>query len=205
MGAFIQWLISEISLSWSQTAPLPLFSGAIEISLAINFAYSVLLKLGKFSGSRVDQWVDDEKLRVMPPLSENEHSSEKKFTREINSIRDNFKLAISIMNVFLIAWAIAASTVDAILLLIIPFLDKMTVHGFQVFHFALYLYGAIPLGLFLHAVFHLFALIRMKRHSSQYDTVIRLLSNVPAEKITAARAALQAKLKAERLERSAGA
>jgi hypothetical protein len=62
------------------------FCPAIEASFAINLAYTILFKFGKFSGVSLDLWANREQLRVIPAMAETPTFNEPKFQNGLHPV-----------------------------------------------------------------------------------------------------------------------
>lgn len=186
--------------AWNRTVYLADFDGALDISFALSLAYSILLKLGNFSGSSLDIWVFKEKIRVIPPLADNDKFNSPKFERTLDKCRDRFKAFFYFVNIFFAIWAIGVAGCDAVILLLLPFHPTYEVVGRVAFEYAGFLLGPLPAGLVLWLVTHWIARWRMSSHSGVGDTLIKFAQKKPEQKLEAARSELRKKLVAERDE-----
>jgi hypothetical protein len=64
------WVVALFASAWTSSARLSDFAALLDVSIALNLAYSVLLRLGNFSGKSLEDWILLEKARVIAPLAD---------------------------------------------------------------------------------------------------------------------------------------
>jgi hypothetical protein len=184
----------HIHAVWSAFSDLRDFGHFLDAALDVNLGYSILLRLGNFSGKRIGAWVDREKLRVIPAMAETDSFDEAKFTSMLESVEKIFKRVIRIFNVFSISWAILAAIAIMIVLAITPYCSGCAIPGGLALRWEVFVAGATPVGLSVFIILHTCALYMMRKHSKECDVLIKYSRKTQQNKIKEIHAALQAKL-----------
>jgi hypothetical protein len=179
---------------WGRTAELDGFASAFECSFAINLLYSLLLNFGSFSGQRIDSWADDERLRIKAALTETPTFDAARFETKVNSLKALWGGLIKYSNIVVIVWGVLAA-ISSILLLIIGvgFYGEVLVSAPIAMRVAAVLFGAIPPGLLVCAIWHLCARFNMRGLSREWNNAIEYIKKAPAETIAEAREDLRKK------------
>src|SRR5258707_13551416 len=85
---------------WNAPASVHEFGHALGAAFEANLAYSIVIRLGNFSGATLISWVYSERMRVIPAMSETPTFDESKFTSRLLHVRDGYLVAIRTLNRF---------------------------------------------------------------------------------------------------------
>jgi hypothetical protein len=190
--------------TWIPAAPIHEFGHFLSISFEANLAYSVVIRLGNFTGSSIFAWTEREMLRVIPALSETPLFNERTFTRELEDVRKKFRGYIEILNTVCVGWAVLAALCDACMLATMPFHPATLVGQWDVIIAAALLLGAVPVGLLGVVFLNWRARVTMRDDSKAFDKMIELLEKAPAEKVERAHDALLKRLAEQRAAANVG-
>lgn len=188
-------LLTKISDS---NATLGNLTAWFEVCFAVNLAYPILLNFGRFCGATLGQWADQEKLRVIPALAENNLFNESDFTRSIDNIEHKYLFVIKGVNVIIVLWAVSAAIVLFFLLLLAGLAPQTTLSAPESVLWFLFLSGAVPLGLISVLAVHLSGRGKMRSLSREHDGVLKFNKQAAPETVEKARNDLRQKLKEKR-------
>ncbi len=74
------------SAFWSQSSSLENFEVLGEVSIVINLTFTALVSFGKLAGDMIRGWIDNETLRVIPPLSESPSFNQESFEGDLEEV-----------------------------------------------------------------------------------------------------------------------
>jgi hypothetical protein len=183
---------------WSSEAKLADLGPWFEVCFAVNLAYPILLNFGRFSGSKLCEWGDKEKLRVIFVLAENELFNEPEFSSRIDGIERLYLSIIWWINRLIVAWASFAFMVTFFLLLYTGFAREATIRPPQSVGWFIFICGAVPIGLFVIGLFYVFGHRQMKSLSKEHDGVIKFNKQAPTDVMQKAREQLQCRINEHR-------
>jgi hypothetical protein len=169
------------------------FGHFLGAALAVNLGYSVLLRLGDFSGKRIGGWVDQEKVRIIPPMAETDGFNESKFTSDVDGLERKYKRRIRLGNVCTIAWALISVLVVLVLLDVAPYCSCQ-IPPFGDIVMVLFLTGATPVGVILFLLFQNQARNEMSGYTKEFDGLIKYGKTNADEKIKKLQQELQERL-----------
>lgn len=174
------------------------FTPWLEATFGLSLAYSVLLHFSTFSGCSLENWADDEKLRVIPALAETANFDEPKFTGDIDSLEGLFLKLIKIVNLISIGWCLVAAILAFYFLSYAGFYPNSVVtlqkHWLLIFVVS----GPVPVGFFILFIIHWIDRGRMRSLSKDFSGVLKYNKQKPAEQVGKAREALRTKLRQTR-------
>lgn len=196
----MSWISAIEALTSFDGAELSGFGAALEVSVAINFAYSVLINFGRLSGQTIGRWVDREKLRVIPAMSETKTFNLAGFVTGLDQIESKALSAFKWVNRPIIAWAILAGATSIAILVVIGIKPKIIVTPVIVWASVALLFGAVPIGLFGCGIIHIVTWVKMLILSYKCNAFLHLIQAAPAEKVAEAREALRKRLQDARRE-----
>lgn len=185
-------------------APIREFGHFLEISFEANLAYSIVIRLGNLAGASISRWIERERIRVIPALSESTQFNEITFTNELERVRDKYQGYIRVLNMICVTWAIVAASMDVILLMLLPFHPDAQVDLIDAIEGTAILFGAVPVGIIGLLIFNHNATEAMREDSKVFDKMIDILEKAPAEKVKAARDALLKRIADERVAAQIG-
>jgi len=167
------------------------FGHAIGAALALNFGYSILLSFEKFSGVTIRGWVERERDRVTTALAESKLLNKEELDAGSQRVYEIWPWWIGISNLVAIIWAGGAICAAVVLLILLGFDSEVQIRGQTILITALFLYGAVPLGLLACVAFHGCARAHMWFMTKQYNAAIRLISKAPKRAIAKGRRAIR--------------
>ena len=180
-------------------APLHEFSHLFGVSFEANLAYSLIIEFGRNGMAAIDDWTDEQMLRVIPPLCENSNVDVKKLETNITAVRFDYRKHIGLLNQVCIVWAAVATIADILLLALAAYHFEISV-PFDCWFVTLFtfLFGPVFFGFLLAMLCRVYARYRMKQHTKFYDELIKIAEQAPAAKVEDARKALKQQLNENR-------
>lgn len=160
---------------WEKTAPLSAFTSTLGSAFAANLFYSIVARLGRFSGRRIDIWISGQRVRVFSALAENPKFDGPAFTERGSRVRKRWRRLIWIARFLTLTWAIAASLIAIVALWLVPFYPTVQISGGNAAAIIAALYGAVPVGIVGWLLFHGGALCEMWYMGREWSGAIKLL------------------------------
>lgn len=169
-----------VSVAWNQESDLEDLFSAVEASIGVNLAYSVLFKLGRFTGSLIHVWAVRENIRANAEMAENPHFEPAKFDQSLGRINRGFRRASYAVTSITVVWALAAIIVAMVLLVVGPFHANYKIKGSEAIIGAAILFGAVPVGMTISGILHIWGWICMYINSRRHDIMFRLARSARA-------------------------
>lgn len=169
---FVRDVAGLVNSIQEKCIPLSGLFSAVEASVGVNLAYSILFKLDKFTGGLIAVWATRERVRVMAVLSENDKFNASRFQGDLAKISRRFERTSYCISSLSVLWALIAVLAAAILLVVAPFYDHR-VRGEEALYWSILFFGAVPLGLTISGIVHLFSRGFMWNNSREYNVLIK--------------------------------
>lgn len=194
-------MLNELASYLGKSSPLSEFGHALAIAFEINIGYSILLRLGKFATSRIQGWVDSEKLRIIPPLAEDQGFNPGNVHKQLDAFEVSGAKWIVGCNRIAIAWALAAACASVVLLTaVLPFYSEFEISAWQALLASLALMGATPVGIIAWVIIQICVRSKMKKYAEAHNILIENRQNMNAVRIRETRQKLEKKLRTARAD-----
>lgn len=155
-----------------------------ELIFGVNLLVTALIAFGRLAGSTVQQWVDHEKLRVIPSLAECEDFKEIDFKNELENIERSVLSIIKRVNKYVLGAVILAVAIIIVFSFAAAFRPKLIIENTRAFWFFVIVCSPVPVGFLLHILIRSYARIKMWINSREANALLRLVRpDTTAEKV----------------------
>jgi hypothetical protein len=190
--SFVSWIAALLYGAWTSSAQLSDFAPLIDVSIALNLAYSILLRLGNFSGKSLEDWILLEKTRVIGPLADDPTFDAARYELGLIRCGVHLKKIIKRSNQICIWWCMIAVLGALIILVLLPFHADLKISGKVALENVLLLVGPVPSGIIVMGIMHSALRTVMLWHTFEGDLVLKYRLRRPTTGVIVSRDTLPA-------------